>query len=91
MAELSLSQEFGKLVRDKRMALKISQEEFAYRCGVHRTYMTHIERGSKMPSIEVVGKIARGLGVEISTLFIELEKRGVTVDRTTDAPTQKFA
>lgn len=91
MAELSLSEEFGRLVRDKRTALKISQEEFAYRCGIHRTYMTHIERGTKMPSLEVVGKIARGFNTEISALFLELEARGATVNQTTDAPVPKWS
>lgn len=86
MAELSLPKELGKLIREWRLELRLSQEAFSYRCGVHRTYMTHIERGSKMPSIEVVAKIARGLGVELSALFLALEERGVTVTMVTDRP-----
>jgi transcriptional regulator with XRE-family HTH domain len=88
MPELSLREEFGTLVREWRVARKLgSQEAFAYRCGIHRTYMTHIERGTKMPSIEIVARIARGFDVEISTMFLELERRGVTVLRVTDRPT----
>ena len=90
MPELSLAVEIGKVIREWRMERKVSQEEFAYRCGVHRTYMTHLERGSNMPSVEVLARIARGFGIEISAVFLELERRGVTVLRVTDAPTPKF-
>lgn len=86
MRELSLQQELGKLVREWRTERGFSQEGFAYRCGIHRTYMTHIERGTKLPSIDVVARLARGLGVEISSLFAELEARGVCVSRVTDEP-----
>jgi transcriptional regulator with XRE-family HTH domain len=88
MAELSVSEEFGALVREWRVSRKLgSQESFAYRCGIHRTYMTHIEKGTKMPSLGVVARIARGFDIELSAFFLELEKRGVTVSRVTDAPT----
>ena len=39
-----------------------------------------------MPSIQTVAKIARGLGVQISELWLELERRGVTVESVTDDP-----
>ncbi len=90
MAELSLPKEFGGLVREWRTERGFSQEGFAYRCGIHRTYMTHIERGSKMPSIDVVARIARGFETEISALFLELEMRGVTADRVTDPASAKW-
>jgi transcriptional regulator with XRE-family HTH domain len=89
MPELSLSEQFGRLVREWRTQRGLSQEGFAYRCGIHRTYMTHIEQGSKMPSIQVVARIARGFEVEISELFGELERRGVTAVRVTDEPTYR--
>ena len=86
MPRLSLPEEFGRLVREMRTERGHSQEAFAYHAGIHRTYMTHIERGSKLPSILVIAKVARGLGVEVSTLFEELERRGATVEATTDEP-----
>ena len=85
-----MPKEFGGLVREWRKARGFSQEGFAYRCGVHRTYMTHIERGTKMPSIDVVARIARGFETEISAMFLELERRGVTVLRVTDSPSTKW-
>lgn len=90
MPELSLPKEFGSLVRELRSARKLSQEGFAYRCGISRTYMTHIEKGDKLPSIDVVARIARGLEVEISSLFAELEQRGVTAIKVTDPPSAKY-
>ena len=47
MPDKSLQVEFGQLVRDWRLQAGLSQEGFAYRCGIHRTYMTHIEGGTK--------------------------------------------
>ncbi|MBX3119696.1 MAG: helix-turn-helix transcriptional regulator [Fimbriimonadaceae bacterium] len=89
MPELSLPEEFGRLVREWRTERGFSQEGFAYRCGVHRTYMTHIERGTRTPTINVVAKLARGLGVEISAIFTELESRGATVEKTTEQPSPR--
>jgi|SRR5579862_4054606 len=89
MPELSLPQEFGSIVKEWRQERGFSQEAFAYRCGIHRTYMTHIERGTKMPSIDVVARLARGFEIEVSALFLELEHRGVTVRRVTDEPTPR--
>lgn len=86
MPVLSLSEAFGGVVRDWRVQRGYSQEAFAYRCGVHRTYMTHLERGTKTPSIGVVAKIARGFGVEVSEIWLELERRGATVLAVTDEP-----
>ena len=46
-----------------------SQEELAFRCGVHRTYIGAIERGEKSPTLNTVKKIADGLGLSIIELF----------------------
>jgi transcriptional regulator with XRE-family HTH domain len=86
VARLSLTQEFGQLVRDWRKERGFSQEQFALHAGINRSYMTHIERGKKLPSIAVVARIARGLGVEVSAIWLELERRGATVDAVTDEP-----
>ena len=42
----------------------LSQEEFAHRAGLHRTYVSMVERQTSAPSITVLEKIAKGLGVE---------------------------
>ncbi len=52
----------------------MSQEEFAYRCGLHRTYIGSIERGEKSVTIETANKIARALGIPLSQIFLQLEQ-----------------
>ena len=36
-----------------------SQEEFADRAGIHRTYVSDLERGARNPTIEVVERLAK--------------------------------
>lgn len=90
MPEKPLAVEIGKVLKEWRKSRGISQEEFAYRCGVSRTYMTHLEKGSNVPSIDVLARIARGFEVELSAIFLEVEARGGTISQTTDAPTPKW-
>lgn len=45
-----------------------SQEELADRAGLHRTYISGVERGVRNPTITVVAKIAEALGVEAELL-----------------------
>ena len=41
----------------------LSQEQFAFEAGIHRTYISDLERGSRNPTITVIQKIAESLGV----------------------------
>ncbi|MYD10354.1 MAG: helix-turn-helix transcriptional regulator [Chloroflexi bacterium] len=52
---------FGKAVKARRLQLEISQESLAFRAGLHRTYISDIERGLKCPSLRVVIRIAYAL------------------------------
>jgi transcriptional regulator with XRE-family HTH domain len=52
-----------------------SQEDFAVRVGIHRTYIGGIERGERNPTVTTVEKIAHALGVPVSSLFERMEKR----------------
>ena len=56
-------------IRTLRKEKAILQEELAWRAGLHRTYLSTIERGIKNVSVENIEKIALGLGVEIKDLF----------------------
>lgn len=64
---------FGKTVRKLRMQQNISQEAFADRCDLHRTYISDIERGQRNLSLENIEKIASALGTTVSQLFAEAE------------------
>ncbi len=61
---------FGNKVAELRKGQKMSQEELADKCGLHRTYLGAIERGEKSPTLNTVYKIAKGLNITINQLFI---------------------
>lgn len=63
---------FGKNVRDLRKAKGLSQEELAYKAGLHRTYIGMIERAEKNISLENIKKLANALDVELKVLFENL-------------------
>lgn len=60
---------FGKRVAELRRAKGLSQEVFADKCGIHRTYIGAVERGEKSPTLNTVAKIADALGITIKELF----------------------
>lgn len=65
----TLRKAFGKRIRDLRKQQGISQEAFADKCGVMRTYMSRIETGTANPSLEAAKVIADGLGLPLSDLL----------------------
>lgn len=65
---------YGKAVRAIRQDKKISQEELADLCGLHRTYISDIELGKRNVSLENIDKIAQALQVKKSELFVEVEQ-----------------
>lgn len=71
----ALEVRFGKTVRKFREKLGISQEDFADKAEIHRTYVSSIERGKVQVSIVVAEKLAVALEVPLSRLFRELEKQ----------------
>ncbi|HEY9681967.1 MAG TPA: helix-turn-helix transcriptional regulator [Oculatellaceae cyanobacterium] len=59
----------GDVVRERRLALNLSQEELANKAGVHRTYLSDIERGARNITVTVLARIADALEVKVSRLF----------------------
>ncbi|KTL59972.1 hypothetical protein AA106_14855 [Photorhabdus laumondii subsp. laumondii] len=58
------------------MASGMSQEAFADKCGLDRTYISGIERGVRNPTLEVINVIASGLQIELKDLFdFDAEKK----------------
>ena len=68
---MNISKVFGENVRKYRIAMGLSQEDFAEKCGLHRTYISAIERFQRNISIENVQKIADALGMESYRLLME--------------------
>ena len=62
---------FGSNVRYYRELKGISQEKLAELSGLHRTYISDIERFQRSISLANVQKIADALGIETHVLFIE--------------------
>jgi transcriptional regulator with XRE-family HTH domain len=46
-----------------------SQEEFAFQAGIHRTYVSDLERGARNPTITIVERLAVPLGVTASAML----------------------
>lgn len=62
---------FGTNVRKYRNQLGLSQEAFAEKCGLHRTYISAIERFRRSIALENVQRIADALELETYKLFLE--------------------
>jgi CheY-like chemotaxis protein len=68
-----VKKQFGAAVRFHRDQLDISQEELAGRAGLHRTYISDVERGARNVSLESIHRLADALEVPLSILFSRLE------------------
>lgn len=66
---MDIRSRLGRNVRQLREAKGWSQEDYADRAGIHRTYVSDIERGRRNPTITVVEKLARPLEVTPGSLL----------------------
>ena len=61
MKKPTIEQRLGDVIRERRESLNLSQEAFAAECGLHRTYISQLERGLKSPTVRVLATIAQVL------------------------------
>ena len=66
----------GLNVRYLREARGLSQEALAFECGLHRTYISGVERGIRNPTVVVLEKIAKALKTPASRLLDERGDKG---------------
>ena len=66
---MNVRERLGKNLRRLREARGWSQEAFADEAGIHRTYVSDIERAARNPTITVVEKLAVPLGVTAAELL----------------------
>ena len=64
--------EFGKRVREERVKIGLTQEEFGKIAGIHRTYIGAVERGEVNLTLTNLRKIIRTLNVKASKLLEDL-------------------
>lgn len=62
------------MIRRRRQAQGLGQEALADKAGLHRTHVSLLERGKRMPTLEVVRKLAAGLNTTMASLMAELEQ-----------------
>ena len=65
----------GHVMHDLRSAAGISQQELAEHAGVHRTYVSDVERGARNLTLGTVIRLAMVLDVSPSRLFRMVEDR----------------
>lgn len=70
---MEIQQAFGRRVRQLRKDRGISQEKFALKIEMDRTYLASVEAGRRNISLCNMAKIAKGLNVTLSDLFCGLE------------------
>jgi transcriptional regulator with XRE-family HTH domain len=68
---MSITHTFGHKVRYFRNLKRLSQEELAELCGLHRTYIGSIERGERNITLINAEKIACALGQHLASFFKE--------------------
>jgi transcriptional regulator with XRE-family HTH domain len=71
LAERLFGQEISKLRRNRG----ISQEELGFQAGVHRTYVSQIERGLKSPTLAVILRLTEALRWSAGQLVGSIERK----------------
>ncbi|HEY9247599.1 MAG TPA: helix-turn-helix transcriptional regulator [Rariglobus sp.] len=71
---MELNQAFGQVLRSIRLEKSLTHEALAERAGLHPTFISLLERGGRMPSLNTVFLIAKALGMKSSELIEHVEK-----------------
>ena len=66
---MDIRRQLGRNVRRLREELGWSQEELAFESGLHRTYISGVERGVRNPTVLIVHELAQALRVSPSVLL----------------------
>lgn len=66
----------GRKIKKARCSKKLTQEDLANKVGISRTYLSDVENGRYMPSIETISNIAQILNIDLNFLRMLTEIRG---------------
>jgi transcriptional regulator with XRE-family HTH domain len=69
MEKVTLQTKLGAAVRERREALKYSQDTFADAIDMHRAYYSAIERGERNVTLNTLARLAEGLNMKIAELM----------------------
>jgi transcriptional regulator with XRE-family HTH domain len=72
--QADIRERFGFAVKARREVLDLTQEDLAEKAGIHRTYLSDIERGSRNVSLINIERLALALSVPLSELFRLVER-----------------
>ena len=75
MVKGDLRKTFGRVLKDLRDEHELSQQELADYCDIERVYVSKLERGISMPSIETIFKIASVLKMKPHEVVERIEKQ----------------
>lgn len=79
---------FGRAVRARRIELDLSQEKFALKAGLDRTYVSGVERGVRNVSLRNIAVIAEALEMPVAKLMDSMTcKSGKTLS---ESPIRKL-
>ncbi len=67
----------GREIKRVRESLQKSQEALAFDAGIHRTYVSLIERGRKSPTLTIIAKLAKALNMRPSELLRRVEDQQI--------------
>src|SRR6202166_1262031 len=70
-AALSISMNIGNTIRDYRLQEGMSQGDIEKRTGLLRCYLSRVENGHTVPSLETLQKIAGALDLQLAQFFAE--------------------
>lgn len=68
-AKPDVRERFGTAVKFRREELGLTQEDLAEKAGIHRTYLSDIERGTRNLSLINIEKLAAALSMSMAKLF----------------------
>ncbi len=60
---------FGQKLREIRLKKKLSQGDIARALGVHRSYISGLERGVRNPSLLTIQKVAKAININAKDLI----------------------
>lgn len=68
----------GDKIKNRRVALGLSQEQLAEKCGITSSYIGHIERGSRSLSLNTAISISKSLSISLDYLLLDVNNNDVS-------------